>query len=233
MSKKSIILVGASGRMGQSIKALVEENPWNEKFEIACELSHENKKLTDVKNAVVIDFSQPESTLEWAKQWAERHCPVLICTTGFGREQHAELAALLKDNAWAWIPNTSLGIFQFIRSLTQAVRFFRDIESIKIHEIHHVHKKDAPSGTALLIKSALIASGYKNEIVVSSAREGEVVGVHTVLLQRKYDRLIFTHEAQDRKLFAEGALQLAEKLANKKARAKPYSFDELLGSPES
>jgi 4-hydroxy-tetrahydrodipicolinate reductase len=73
-----------------------------------------------------------------------------------------------------------------------------------------------------------IIHGKDFEIAVHSAREGDVVGIHSVIIQRKFDRLILTHEAQDRKLFAEGALMLAEKLSQKAAREKPYTFEELL-----
>ncbi len=213
--------------MGQKVLELLSENSWKAKFNLSSSIHLETKDVLE-KPDVVIDFSVPESTLKWSQKWSELKIPVLICTTGFKKEEFETLKEKLKHNAWAMIPNTSLGIYAFIKSLRAYIKFFSDIQSITLHEVHHIHKKDSPSGTALLLKMAMLDAGFQGDIHIQSAREGEVVGTHTVIIQRNFDRLILTHEAHDRRLFAEGALLLAEKLAHKAPRAQPYTFDEIL-----
>ena len=213
--------------MGQKVIELLSENSWKAKFNLSSSIHLETKDVLE-KPDVVIDFSVPESTLKWSQKWSDLKTPVLICTTGFKKEEFETLKENLKNNAWAMIPNTSLGIYAFIKSLRAYIKFFSDIQSITLHEVHHVHKKDSPSGTALLLKMAMLDAGFPGDIHIHSAREGEVVGTHTVIIQRRFDRLILTHEAHDRRLFAEGALLLAEKLTHKAPRAQPYTFDEIL-----
>lgn len=227
ISRKSLAVVGSSGKMGQKIAELVTKSPWSEKFQLTHPVDISTKDITG-RPDVCIDFSVPASTLQWTKKWGELQTPVLICTTGFKKEEFDELKASLKNNAWALIPNTSLGVYAFIKALRGFVKFFGDIKGIEIHEVHHIHKKDSPSGTALLLQAAMKDAGYTGDIKIKAQREGEVVGLHTVVIQRNSDRLILTHEAQDRGLFAEGALLLAEKLAAKPPRSTPYNFDELL-----
>lgn len=232
-SKTKIALLGSSGKMGQKIIELTKEKAWTERFKIVAELNSQSLPTDIPTNTdVVVDFSNAASTMKWIKPLSERKIPYLICSTGFNLDEFSEIKDKLSKQAWAFIPNTSLGVYAFIRCLCGLVAFFKDIKSVEIHDVHHIHKKDKPSGTALLIKAAIVDSlNKKNEsldIPIHSGREGEVIGTHSVIIQRSFDRLILTHEAQDRKLFAEGALALAEKLALKKERDKPYSFDELL-----
>lgn len=219
--------------MGRKIIELAKDEAWKDRVEIVAELSSKSQ-ASDLPAGVdvVVDFSNAESTLKWSGVISQKKIPYLICSTGFNGEEFSQLKSKLGQQAWAFIPNTSLGVFAFIRCLCGLIAFFNDIRSVEIHDVHHIHKKDRPSGTALLIKAALMDTFRKKnsnmDIPIHSGREGEVVGIHTVIIQRSFDRLILTHEAQDRKLFAEGALSLAEKLASKKERDKPYTFDELL-----
>lgn len=221
--------------MGQKILELLLEPTWAERFQINAKLNSKST-LEDLPpdTQVIIDFSNAHSTLKWTENLNTKKVkiPYLVCSTGFTADEFVKLKSNLHASSWAFIPNTSLGIYAFIRCLCGLVMFFKDIQNVEIHDVHHVHKKDSPSGTALLIKAALLdalsAKSFPKDIHIRSAREGEVVGTHTVLIQRTFDRLILTHEAQDRKLFAEGALSLAEKLATKAPREKPYTFDELL-----
>lgn len=225
-----LALIGSLGKMGQEISSLLQEKIWSDKFQLVAGLTSQSKKELPAVD-IVIDFSKKESTLAWLEELSQHKVPTLLCTTGFSAEDFSLIKSNLKGQAWAYIPNTSVGIYAFIRCLCGLVKFFNDIQSLEIHEIHHTQKKDSPSGTALLIKAALLdalqGKSYPQDILIKSAREGEVVGVHSVIIQRAYDRLIFSHEAQSRKLFAEGALSLAHKLGTKAPREKPYTFDEL------
>jgi 4-hydroxy-tetrahydrodipicolinate reductase len=227
---KKLAVIGSAGKMGQKLIELSQSPEWKNKFQVAAQIDVGTKASEIPAADVLVDFSNTASTLSWIDWVAEKKIPYLICTTGFSASDFETIKSKLKNQPWALIPNTSVGVYAFIKCLVGLVRFFGDIQAIEIHEVHHVHKKDSPSGTALLIKAALenAMDRKKIEVKVKSGREGEIVGIHTVLLQRPFDRLILTHEAQDRKLFAEGALALAEKLATKTAREKPYTFDELL-----
>lgn len=230
-TNKTLILLGSTGKMGQQILNLLQTDAWKNKFTQIVEVNSRTTASDLLElgpNCVVIDFSNPTASLHWSQFWGAQKIPTLICTTGFQKEEFEKLKNNLSNTAWSFIPNTSLGIFAFIRCLVGLVKFFPDLKSIEIHEVHHIHKKDSPSGTALLIQVAIMNAGFKGAIEVKSKREGEVVGIHSVIMQRQFDRFILTHDAQDRQLFAEGSLLLAEKLLLKAARAQPYTFDELL-----
>jgi 4-hydroxy-tetrahydrodipicolinate reductase len=100
----------------------------------------------------------------------------------------------------------------FQRSVETAAQKFADREDVGawIHERHHAAKKDAPSGTALMLKTAMEAAGYRRHIDVSSARAGSAPGVHTVGFDGPSDTVILTHEVRDRAVFARGALEAAK-----------------------
>ncbi|MEZ4814621.1 MAG: dihydrodipicolinate reductase C-terminal domain-containing protein [Bdellovibrionota bacterium] len=234
-TKTKIALIGSKGKMGQKILELSKDASWLDQVQMIAELdSGSTPNDLPSETEVIIDFSGAASSSSWAEKLSalNNKTPYLICSTGFNADEFSKIKSQFANRPWAFIPNTSLGIFAFIQCLRGLIAFFNDIKSVEIHDVHHVHKKDQPSGTALLIKAALSDmlknKGFPQDINILSSREGEVIGIHTVIIQRAFDRLLLTHEAQDRKLFAQGALNLAVKLAQKAPREKPYTFDELL-----
>jgi 4-hydroxy-tetrahydrodipicolinate reductase len=181
---------------------------------------------------VVIDFSRPELSLRTLNVCRAARVPVVVGTTGHGAEFDACVSAAARDIAVLVAPNTSIGVAvaqELVRIAAQALPAGFDIEIV---EAHHKHKLDAPSGTALaLAESAARARGLDpqadtvagrsgqgarrdGEIGIASVRAGDIVGTHTVWFAGAGERLMVTHEATDRAIFARGALRAAAWLAS-------------------
>lgn len=159
---------------------------------------------------VVISFLPGPAFLEYIDLLVESKLPVVTGSTGF--DWPDDIQARLKAANLKWINahNFSLGMNiakSMIEYLGKAQELFDDIE-FKIHDIHHVHKKDAPSGTALSWQDWL---GHKAEI--TAERTGEVVGYHHVEMITPVEKIKLTHEALDRGIFAQGALWAANKIS--------------------
>ena len=131
-----LALIGSSGKMGQEISSLLQEKIWSDKFQLVAGLTSQSKKELPAVD-IVIDFSKKESTLAWLEELSQHKVPTLLCTTGFSAEDFSLIKSNLKGQAWAYIPNTSVGIYAFIRCLCGLVKFFNDIQSLEILEIHH------------------------------------------------------------------------------------------------
>jgi 4-hydroxy-tetrahydrodipicolinate reductase len=168
---------------------------------------------------VAIDFTLPDAVPANLPQLAARKLNVVIGTTGW----QAHEAALRDVAAKAGIgvlaaSNFSLGMNVFQLAVEEASRnFARHPEfGAWIHELHHTMKKDAPSGTALTIKSGMERAGYARPIDVSSTRVGSVPGTHTVGFDGPSETIEFTHTVRDRAVFARGALVAAKWLVGKR-----------------
>ena len=194
---------------------------------------------------VVIDFSRPELSLRALDVCRAARVPIVIGTTGHGAEFEARVSAAARDIAVLVAPNTSVGVavaLELVRIAAQALPAGFDIEIV---EAHHKHKLDAPSGTALaLAQSAAKARGLdpsadvvagregqgarrEAEIGIASIRAGDVVGTHTVWFAGPGERLMVTHEATDRSIFARGAIRAAAWVAAQKPGQ--YSMANVLG----
>jgi 4-hydroxy-tetrahydrodipicolinate reductase len=194
---------------------------------------------------VVIDFSRPELSLRALNVCRAARVPIVIGTTGHGGEFEARVAAAAREIAVLVAPNTSIGVAvaqELVRIAAQALPGSFDIEIV---EAHHKHKLDAPSGTALaLADSAARARGLdpdadtltgrtgqgtrrEGEIGIASVRAGDIVGTHTVWFAGPGERLMVTHEATDRSIFARGAIRAAAWLAAQKPGR--YSMTNVLG----
>jgi 4-hydroxy-tetrahydrodipicolinate reductase len=194
---------------------------------------------------VVIDFSRPELSLRALNVCRAARVPIVIGTTGHGAEFEARVAAAAREIAVLVAPNTSIGVAvaqELVRIAAQALPGSFDIEIV---EAHHKHKLDAPSGTALaLADSAARARGLdpdadtltgrtgqgtrrEGEIGIASVRAGDIVGTHTVWFAGPGERLMVTHEATDRSIFARGAIRAAAWLAAQKPGR--YSMTNVLG----
>jgi 4-hydroxy-tetrahydrodipicolinate reductase len=194
---------------------------------------------------VAIDFSRPELSLLALDACRAARVPVVIGTTGHGAELESRVAAAARDIAVLVAPNTSIGVTvaqALVRLAAQALPADFDVEIV---EVHHKYKLDAPSGTALaLAESAAQARGLdpttdvvagragqgarrEGEIGIASIRAGDVVGTHTVWFAGAGERLMVTHEATDRAIFARGALRAAAWLAAQKPGR--YGMANVLG----
>jgi 4-hydroxy-tetrahydrodipicolinate reductase len=198
------------------------------------------------KAQVLIDFSTPAATMEYLKTAAGKGCPMVIGTTGFSKEQTAQISAQSKKIPCVLSPNMSVGVnlmFRLVGDLAKRAGREYDLEII---EAHHRHKKDAPSGTALRLAEALAdgigmalseAAVYERHgitgerkphtIGIQAIRAGDIIGEHTVIFGGLGERIEIKHVAQSRDNFARGAIKAAQWVVNQKAGL--YNMMDVLG----
>jgi 4-hydroxy-tetrahydrodipicolinate reductase len=161
---------------------------------------------------VAVDFSNADALRANFMRYAERRLPVVIGTTGWSA--HAEELKAQAERAGLGIvtsPNFSIGVNLFQLMAAEAARLVQAHEQYGawIHEAHHATKRDAPSGTALLLRDVMIGAGYGRPIDMSSTRAGAIPGIHTIGFDGPSDTIELTHTARDRRGFAAGALLAA------------------------
>jgi 4-hydroxy-tetrahydrodipicolinate reductase len=161
---------------------------------------------------VAIDFSLGGAVFENLARLASRRTNVVIGTTGWQARQ-SELRAVAGQAGIGVLAsaNFAIGMQIFRLVAEEAARRFADMNDVGawIHEAHHVAKKDAPSGTALMLQAAMTKAGYDRPIDVSSTRTGSIPGTHTVGFDGLSDTVTLTHTVRDRAVFARGALVAA------------------------
>jgi 4-hydroxy-tetrahydrodipicolinate reductase len=174
------------------------------------------EKLHDID--VVIDFTAPHCVLTNIEACVRAGKNMVVGTTGW----HSELARvrqLVEQGGTALLhgSNFSIGINLFYDVARTAAAALQHGYSGQIFERHHAQKKDAPSGTAIVLQRAMReATAKDSELEITSFREGEVVGMHEVVLESSADRIYLCHDAKSRRGFAEGAVRAAEWLVGKK-----------------
>jgi 4-hydroxy-tetrahydrodipicolinate reductase len=173
-------------------------------------------KLHDVD--VVVDFTAPHCVLANIEACVRAGKNMVVGTTGW----HSEIARVRQQveqggTGFLHGSNFSVGIHLFYDVARTAAAALQHGYSGQIFERHHAQKKDAPSGTAIVLQRAMRdASSRHGELEITSFREGEVVGMHEVVLESSADRIYLCHDAKSRQGFAEGAVRAAEWLAGKK-----------------
>jgi len=166
----------------------------------------------------VIDFTTPHRVLAHIEACVKAGKNMVVGTTGWYAEID-RIRALVEQRGTGFVyaANFSIGVNLFFEIARAAAAALRHDYSGQIFERHHVHKKDAPSGTAIAIQNAIReASGQDEALEITSFREGDVVGLHEVVLESSADRIYLCHDAKSRRGFAEGAVRAAEWLAGKK-----------------
>lgn len=168
---------------------------------------------------VLIDFSHAD-VLAQSLSYANKHqTPLVIASTGLSVLQEESIVSLSKNLPIFVSANFSLGIYR-LKKLIQYAQQISVNASLEIIDVHHIHKKDAPSGTA---KELLKVLG--KDIPIHSFREGEVVGEHTVLFRFENESIELKHSAHSKLIFAQGALKAAQFLTLQKPGY--YSMDDL------
>jgi 4-hydroxy-tetrahydrodipicolinate reductase len=205
-----LLLVG-HGRMGQIVESLAPAYG----FDLVAAVTErdEDAFTRDYGRVdVAIDFTVPEAVPVNVPQLAARGINVVIGTTGW----LAHEAALRAEAERAGIgvvasANFSLGMNLFLLLAEEAARRFAARQDVGawIHELHHAAKKDAPSGTALLLKRAMVEAGYTRDIDVAATRAGSIPGTHTIGFDGPSETVTLTHQVRDRGVFARGALEAA------------------------
>jgi 4-hydroxy-tetrahydrodipicolinate reductase len=197
-------------------------------------------------NTVIIDFTNPEASLDYLRLAAKKAIPIVIATTGFDAQQLAEIKRLARRTPALLSANTSLGVNVLVSLLGKAAKMLGDEYDVEIIEAHHRFKKDAPSGTALALgrsvaqalhrdldkvgingRKGIIGERPRREIALLSVRAGDIVGEHTVIFGGIGERLEFIHRAHSRDTFARGAIRAAQWLANRKPGL--YGMQDVLG----
>ena len=224
----NLLLVG-HGRMGQLVEKLADAHGCRV-MGVVTDLSPKDALATHDFGAidVAVDFSVAAAVKPNLVAMAKRGWNVVIGTTGW----QGEIEACKKVAEGAGIgvlaaANFSIGMHVFREVVEEASRRFAGIADVGawIHESHHSAKKDAPSGTALLLKGAMEMAGYQRAIDVSSTRAGSIPGTHEVGFDAPTETVTLVHEVRDRAVFAHGALEAAKWL---KGRRGWYSMSDML-----
>ena len=255
MRKINLSISGCMGRMGQQ---LIKSSKKNRNFKLVSltEFRLINKKIAGLKpyknsveafkkSSVIIDFTIPRCTLEILKIASKLKKRVVIGTTGFSKREENLIKSFSRKIPILKAGNMSLGVNLLMYLTEIASKSLGNTFLSKVHEVHHKHKIDYPSGTALMLGRG-IADGknknfynligkkyfnkksfpYSKKINFNSIRKGEVIGEHEVRFSSGKETIKLNHESFDRALYSEGALTAATWLMSKKAGL--YSMRDLL-----
>lgn len=230
-----IALVGY-GKMGKIIDRMASERGHNIVARLNSTPTADNLAGADV----VIEFSNPEVAFINIKNCLENHIPVVCGTTGW-LQQKPEIEKIAEENGTAFLygSNFSLGVnlfFELNKKLAAMMRNF-DEYKVQMEEVHHVHKKDAPSGTAITLAEGLIQNHPKyttwkldetqeQELGIFAIRKDEVPGTHSVFYRSDVDEIEIKHTAFSRDGFALGAVVAAEWIIG---RTGNFTMNDVLG----
>lgn len=266
VSPLKVVIAGCSGRMGHALLETVfadadlvlhgaldrTDNP-----NLGRDAGEQFGKLSGVKVTadveatlkgadVLVDFTRPEASMQYMDACQKANVSMVIGTTGFSAEQKAAIEAASKNIPIVFAPNMSVGVTLLINLVEQAAKVLKDGYDIEVVEMHHRHKVDAPSGTALRLGEAAahgIGQDLKDcaiyaregvtgereagKIGFATLRGGDVVGDHTVMFAGIGERVEITHKASSRATFAIGALRAAKFLALK--QSGQFDMQDVLG----
>jgi len=255
MKKINLAISGCLGRMGQQ---LIKSSKNNKNFKLAALTENKaiNKKISGIKlninteqafknTDVIIDFTVPNCTLDILKIASKLKKRVVIGTTGFSKKEEAIIENFSKKIPILKAGNMSLGVNLLMYLTEIASKSLNDEYLSRVFEVHHKHKKDYPSGTALMLGKGIADGKNKNfynligkkflnkkifpygkKINFNSIRKGEIIGEHEVTFSSGKEIIKLNHEAFDRALYSDGALTAAKWLINKKPGL--YSMRDLL-----
>ena len=186
------------------------------------------KMSEDLSVDIIIDFSSPKSLMKILQLAKKKEIPILIGTTGFSEDDFKEIEIASTQIPVLFAPNTSSGIAILKNILNKSKNLFSDNHKFSISETHHIEKKDSPSGTALDLQRAIISFYPEANVMINSHREGNNPGEHTVSITLEKEIIELTHRAEDRSIFALGALKGAEWLIERSAGL--YSMGDIYSS---
>ena len=229
MSKPSLrLLVLGPGKTGSLVAEVARERGHQARI-IDIDVNRDGAWLTpenlrDVD--VVIDFTSPEAVLANINAGLRARKAMVVGTTGWYSEM-ARIRNAVEQAGTGFVfgANFSYGVNLFFQMVKAAAPALTHGYSGHITETHHIHKKDAPSGTAAAMQR-LLEQAAGVAVDITSEREGEVTGTHTLELNAAGDRIVLTHEAKSRRTFAEGAVLAAEWIVGKTGF---YDFKDIFG----
>ena len=231
---------GCMGRMGQRIICLALQD---KEFQMTTLLEHPNhprfnEKINDMPihtdallalkgSQILIEFTTPEATMQNLAACLKNKVNMVIGTTGLIEDQIKKIKTASKKIAIVFASNMSIGV-NLLFKLTELTASKTGVHySINMTEAHHIHKKDAPSGTAKTLAQIAEAASRQKVEDIKSIREGEIIGDHTVIFESDEDMITLTHHAKTRDIFAKGALVAAKFLAKKKSGL--FNMQDVLG----
>ena len=240
-----IAIVGAAGRMGKMLTTLAEAD---KDLEVVAKIDvaegYDKEWPADTEG--VIDFSFHAAVPGFVRRAAEAGLAYVIGTTGLSPEEQQVVDDAAKKIPVVQSGNYSLGVNLLMNLVKTAAKVLGPAYDVEVVEMHHKHKKDAPSGTALMLAEAaaegrgvdfdkaavygrkgIIGERPEGEIAVHALRGGSVVGDHTVMFAGDVERVEITHKAQSREAFAAGALRAALWAAKKAPGI--YTMRDVLG----
>ena len=255
MKKINLAITGCLGKMGQQ---LIKSSKSSQNFKLVALTENKlvNKKIAGIKldlnndkafkkTDVIIDFTVPKCTLEILKIASKLNKKVVIGTTGFTQREEDLIKKYSKKIPILKAGNMSMGINLLMYLTEIASRSLNDDYLSKVFEVHHKHKKDYPSGTALMLGKGIAVGKnqnfyrligkkflnkksfpYSKKINFNSVRKGKIIGEHEVKFSSGKEMITLNHEAFDRSLYSDGALTAAKWLMGKKAGL--YSMRDLL-----
>ena len=223
-----LAISGCMGRMGQRILYLAG---LDKNFKVTVLLESKDrpdvpKELNGLKVStdasalkaadVLIEFTSPEATIEHLKFCEQNGIKMVIGTTGLKPEQIEQIKQASQRIPIVFSSNMSVGVNLVFALIEKAAAATLKDYTISLTETHHVHKKDAPSGTAKTMAEVAENSSGTKVADIKSIREGEVIGDHTITFESGVDTISISHHAKTRDIFAQGSLVAAQFLKNKK-----------------
>ncbi len=236
MKKIHLLIFGASGRMGLALLRIAKEDS---RFKLVAGVAGRNTSSIEGVSCplfaisqleqlpqfdVAIDFSQPEALEAILQFCKDRKVALVSGTTGLTDQHKKMIADSATEIPVLWASNFSLGV-AVLNDLVRRAAKALEAWNVEISETHHVHKKDAPSGTALTLGQSVGQGGGGKPAYVSH-RVGEVIGDHTVKFDGPGEFIELRHNALDRDIFVRGALEAAYRLREKAPGL--YQFSELI-----
>lgn len=219
---------GALGRMGSRILTLASEDKDLQPVLALERAGHPQlgadsgglRVVSDVMRIkdvdVLVEFSSPEATIEHLRSAIDFRTAMVIGTTGFTEAEKKAIARATKKIAVVLSPNMSIGVNCLFHLVREAASRLPAGYAPRITETHHVHKKDAPSGTAKFLGEIIATERKTPPVEIKSVREGEIIGDHDVIFESPWDAITLTHHARTRDIFVLGALEAAKFVAGKK-----------------
>ena len=240
MSESLNIIISGYGKMGKAVENIALERHHN----VIAKIDNDDDwKILPAElpgNSVIIDFSTPETAVDNILKSFNLNIPVVTGTTGwYDNLETIKTKCITGKGTMLYAPNFSISVNVLFFLNKKLARIMNNIEgyNVQINEIHHKHKLDAPSGTAIQLANDIIKridkyekwvntqNASEKELPVTSQRIGEVPGVHEIFYESKIDKITLKHEAKSRDGFALGAVLAAEFVYNKTGF---FTLDDML-----
>lgn len=238
-----LLIVGYTGKMGHSIQHVIKQYPQIETLGLSRKsIPNCIQSIQDAEDIdMILDFSKPEALDSYLSYATSKRIPCVIATTGYSSEQMAIIREASETIPLFYSANFSKGIY-VLKQLIQKMNALCPDDNVDLVEVHHLHKADAPSGTAkALIETIQMGRDPQLKIIsdpqgirkdhelhVHVSRLGNVIGDHTIIYSNEAEAIELKHTAYTKANFAKGALDACEWLLDKEAGY--YTMEDLYGN---